>query len=166
MKYTPSHTNSVATPQYIKDAIEVRFGKYWDPCPLDENFTTNGLLLDWREHIGTNACVFVNPPYSKQRPWIRKALGYKGLTSVLLIKNESLGSRYFLKMPKQADIIFLCPHVQFEGYKKPARFSSLLLVIGPRSSGQFCFWHHSVQPIPEDDSIQPLSPPIVSVVSQ
>src|ERR1035438_9335571 len=56
-KYT-----SYATPHYLRDALEMEFGFYLDPCPLNSDFDPavhqDGLKLVWHGHR-----VFCNPPW-------------------------------------------------------------------------------------------------------
>ena len=132
MKYTPSATNSVHTPEYLLEYIEKTYGTFYDPCPFCKNPKVNGLAMNWEEELKTRKkdIVYCNPPYSKGKHWLLKSIGYPNITVVYLIKNETLGSNYIRRLQK-VDVVFIQPHVTFPGYSKPARFSSLLLITGP-----------------------------------
>jgi len=81
MKWS-KHT-SYATPEYLRDALDMEFGFDLDPCPLNLDFDPNihqdGLLLDWHGHR-----VFCNPPRDTIMPWVEKAFASKALTVFLL----------------------------------------------------------------------------------
>ena len=57
---------------------------WFDPCPLNPNWTVDGLKLDWKDK------TFVNPPYSKPKPWVEKAIeeSKRGKRIVMLLNVE------------------------------------------------------------------------------
>jgi len=63
------------------------FEGWFDPCPLDPDFLVDGLELDWSSYDK----VFVNPPYSKPLPWVRKAISTRreGQVIVMLLRHDS-----------------------------------------------------------------------------
>ena len=121
--------DSVATPQYILDALEDEFKvKWFDPCPLNPHFDSekdvDGLKIPWSFY------TFVNPPYSNVKPWVEKAKEEhrQGKTIVLLLKIDSICKDYFKKNCVGAELRFINHRVQFPNYKRPAMFSSVLVV--------------------------------------
>jgi len=64
---------------------------YFDPCPYNSEF--DGLKIDWKEKN------FVNPPYSKIKYFVDKAIEEhkKGKTVVMLIPFRS-DTKYFRKL--------------------------------------------------------------------
>lgn len=142
MKYTPSQTDSVRTPEIILEYVRERFGTFYDPCPLNPNPSKDALKLDWREEMKkeNKHCIYINPPYSSAKQWILKSKLYSDLTMVYLIKNESLGSKYFRELGP-CDMVFITPHLRFPNYFRNARFSNLLLITGPRVGQRLSFLH-------------------------
>lgn len=128
--YANSHTNSVHTPGYITESLKKEFGvdSLFDPCPYDPLWnkltSTDGLAIDWPAPV-----VFVNPPYRNPKPWLLKAreVWHTGVTVILLLKAEVVGSRYF-KYSEGAEIRFINHHIRFPQYKKKAPFSNMLVV--------------------------------------
>ena len=72
-----SITDSHGTPDWIIEKVKSEYGEIsdFDPCPLNDTPTFNGLDIDYpREKI-----VFINPPYSALKTtkarigWVQKA---------------------------------------------------------------------------------------------
>jgi hypothetical protein len=61
------------------------FQGWFDPCPFDPRWATDGLALEWPNR------TFINPPYSSPMRWIKKAIEHnkEGKTIVLLLKHDS-----------------------------------------------------------------------------
>jgi hypothetical protein len=74
-----SGNNNYGTPEYLYTALDMEFGFTLDPCPLNPNFTVDGLKLDW-----TGQRVFCNPPWSDILPWVTKAYESDALTVFVL----------------------------------------------------------------------------------
>ena len=53
-----------ATPKWLMRMYE----DWFDPCPFNPNWEIDGLDLEWQDK------TFVNPPYSKPMPWVKKAI--------------------------------------------------------------------------------------------
>ena len=78
------------TPQKLFNALDITFNFTLDPCASDSNhkckkyFTEkeDGLTKDW-----SGNSVFVNPPYSKNKNWVKKCWeeGQKDGTKVVLL---------------------------------------------------------------------------------
>lgn len=66
---------------------------YFDPCPFKSNF--DGLQIEWKNKN------FVNPPYSKLKTWIEKAIeeAKNGKEIVLLIPSRT-DTKAFLQLYK------------------------------------------------------------------
>jgi len=120
--------DSVQTPPYVIQYLEAEFGKLFDPCPLNPDFDkkkdTDGLAIPWKQF------TFVNPPYSNVRPWLEKAAQEHklGKTIVLLLKVETIATKYFKELSRGAELRFFNHCIVFPGYKHHARFRSVLLV--------------------------------------
>ena len=66
------------------------FDGWFDPCPYNQKWNPldneDGLVIRW------NQKTFVNPPYSKPLPWIKKSIYENqkyGCTIALLLKHDS-----------------------------------------------------------------------------
>ena len=139
--YTPSSTDSVATPTSLLNFLKDTYGEFYDPCKFNPNFDRatdiDGLSVNWG-----NLCkdfVFVNPPYSRTMKWVLKSNEHPDITIVYLLKNSTLGSAYYNNLRGPSNMIFLNPHIKFPGYNKKARFSSFLLIRGPTCANVFKF---------------------------
>ena len=123
--------DSVATPLYIKEALEREFNTtFFDPCPLNPHWTIDGLSIPWKPF------TFVNPPYSNVRPWLEKAAREHklGNTVILLLKTETVCRRYF-KQFEGVELRFINHRIKFPLYPLPARFSSMLVVFRTQKVG-------------------------------
>ena len=89
--------DSYATDNKIMEMFE----GWFDPCPLNDNPTTDGLSIDWKDK------TYVNPPYSKPLPWIEKAIeeNKKGKTIVMLLRMDT-STKWFAKL-QEAGAIFM-----------------------------------------------------------
>jgi hypothetical protein len=68
-----------ATPDWLYKALDAEFHFDLDPCPLFGHEAQDGLAVNW-----DGKRVFCNPPYSKIKPWVEKALRSRALTVFLL----------------------------------------------------------------------------------
>lgn len=57
-------TDSYPTPTWLLNCFE----GFFDPCPLNDSPTFDGLSIDWKKK------TYVNPPYSNPLPWVKKAI--------------------------------------------------------------------------------------------
>ncbi len=91
-----SNYNSYATPDYLRDALDMEFGFDFDPCPLNPDFDPDkdihGLLLDW-----TGRRLFCNPPWGDIDPWVEKALTSRALIVFVLPARTDTGWFHLLK---------------------------------------------------------------------
>jgi phage N-6-adenine-methyltransferase len=109
------------------------FEDYFDPCPLDDNWTIDGLTLNWAKH----GRVYVNPPYSNPMPWVRKAIAEFSKSEcciVLLLKHDSSTKWYSLLQEAGARFFMLQGRLTFDAPEKigPAPFPSILAILSSR----------------------------------
>ena len=92
LAYMPkSKSDDWETPDIVFEIIEREFhikkGLLFDPCPLnyDGVWIHNGLKITWKRWN------FVNPPYSKLKEFVNKALDekYEGHFSILLLPSKT-----------------------------------------------------------------------------
>ena len=100
------------------------FNDWFDPCPLNPNPDLNGLDIDWKDK------TYVNPPYSKPLPWVRKAIeeNNKGKLIVMLLRMDT--STKWFKELQEANAVFLWINgrLRFNNLK-PANFPSMLVYL-------------------------------------
>ncbi len=63
-------SDNTPTPSNIYSELDKEFNFNFDPCPLNPDGMRqfDGLISEWKERN------FVNPPWSKKLPWIKKAI--------------------------------------------------------------------------------------------
>jgi|TARA_Y100000034_G_scaffold131950_1_gene193785 hypothetical protein len=95
------------TPQWIMNI----FSNWFDPCPLNDNPTFDGLSIEW-EHKS-----YVNPPYSNILGWVEKAIeeNKKGKQIALLLPLDCSTKWYRRLIEVNAIIFYLSGRVLFEG---------------------------------------------------
>jgi hypothetical protein len=111
------------TPNWVRYGL---FADWFDPCPFRSSKTSmqDGLAIDWVDF------TFVNPPYSRPLPWVKKAIleNKKGKTIALLLKHDS--STQWYKLLHQAGAHFLMPSNRLHfSDKKAAPFPSLIALL-------------------------------------
>jgi hypothetical protein len=119
-----------ATPDWIKKGL---FGDWYDPCPLSRGLVRrDGLVSDW---LGER--VFVNPPYSRQLPWVERAIAEskKGKTVVLLVKHDSSTVWYAKLCEAGAHFLPIIGRLHFNN-GGAAPFPSVLAVLAPNYTKQ------------------------------
>ena len=106
----PIHDNW-GTPQIVLNLIEMEFGKFFDPCPLNSKF--DGLSIDWGK------VNYINPPYNRKDKelFIRKAFeeSQKGNTCVMLLPVSTSTVIFHEVIYPYAEIRFLKRRVKFIG---------------------------------------------------
>lgn len=108
---------------------------YFDPCPLNSNF--NGLEIEWKEKN------FVNPPYSKIKQFVEKAIleHKKGKEVVLLIPART-DTQYFKKLINYGcDITFITGRLHFNE-NNSAPFPSCYINLNGKAL--HCFWRDRI----------------------
>jgi site-specific DNA-methyltransferase (adenine-specific) len=130
------------TPKDLYDKLNAEFHFNCDPCPLDykEGISPNGLKMEW----GTS--TFVNPPYSKPKLWINKAIeeSHKGKIIVMLLKSDTSTLWYHeLIVPNAERIEFIKGRLKFTGVNKrtgkpvigiPCKYASIIVVFKGKNS--------------------------------
>jgi len=106
-------------------SIMKMFEDWFDPCPLNENPTFDGLAIDWKDK------TFVNPPYSKPLPWVIKAIdeSKKGKRIVMLLKADTSTQVFKELVGSGATIAFIHKRLKFEGASNCATFPSMLVFL-------------------------------------
>lgn len=123
-----------ATPKVIYDRYIVK--DYFDPCPLNSNF--DGLKIEWE------AKNFVNPPYSKIKEFVEKAIEEhkKGKEVVLLIPART-DTKYFKKLIDYGvDITFITGRLHFNE-SNSAPFPSCYIRLNGKCL--HCFWRNRME---------------------
>lgn len=138
--------DDVSTPEDLLVALREEFGSVlFDPCPLrdanatDETNYTDGLSLSWAD--GVKECgaqwVFCNPPYSKTKKWVEKAVlenTQNGVQTIMLIPARTQRRYWFeLVYPNATEIRFIQGGLKFGSYTIPAPFGSALIFFGKTS---------------------------------
>lgn len=103
---------------------------YFDPCPYKSNF--NGLEIEWKDKN------FVNPPYSKIKEFVDKAIEEhkKGKVVVLLIPART-DTKYFRKLSNYGmDICFVTGRLHFND-SNSAPFPSCYITL---TGNPICCW--------------------------
>lgn len=124
MKITACLTNNSDLWKTPKALYEKYIKKGWyDPCPSNAQF--DGLNTEWKE------LNFVNPPYSKIKLWINKALQEreKGHYSVMLIPARTDTKWFRTLIENGVQIQFITGRLKFNDLKS-APFPSMFVVIG------------------------------------
>lgn len=95
---------------------------YFDPCPYKSDF--NGLEIDWKSRN------FVNPPYSRLKDWIIKAIdeSKKSREVVLLIPSRTDTKGFEMLFDYGCKFIFIIGRLRFNDYS-PAPFPSVLVYL-------------------------------------
>ena len=118
-----SNNQNGRTPKKIYDELNKEFNFDFDPCPNNPNF--DGLLMDWKNSN------FVNPPFSNQREWIKKAYqeSLKNKICVMLLPVRT-DTKIFhdIILPYADQIRFIKGRLKFEQYKNSAPFPSMIVI--------------------------------------
>lgn len=117
-------SDSRATPKWLMNM----FDGWFDPCPLNLNPTIDGLAIEWGEK------TYVNPPYSKPLPWIKKGIeeSKKGKTIVFCIRLDTTTEAFRLLVDNHAHILYCGERIHFitpEGKSYASPFPSVLVVL-------------------------------------
>ena len=108
---------------------------YFDPCPYESDF--DGLSIEWGK---TN---FVNPPYSKIKDFVDKAIKEhkKGKDVVLLIPART-DTKYFKKLVDYGvDITFVTGRLHFND-SNSAPFPSCYIRLNGKETK--CYWRNRI----------------------
>ncbi len=111
------------TPVKVYEELNREFNFDLDPCPLGG--TEDGLATLFTSWVGRR--VWINPPYSKIRPWLERA--QEADLAVYLIPART-DCRWFheIVLPKAAEIRFIKGRLTFGDATSGAPFPSMLVV--------------------------------------
>lgn len=98
-------TDSWATPEWVMELVK----DYFDPCPLNDNWTINGLEIDW------GAKTYCNPPFSNPLPWVKKAIeeNKKGKHIILMLNVDMTTKWYRELLDNGAHFIYFAERLKF-----------------------------------------------------
>ena len=101
-----------------------QFKNHFDPCPSDPK--VDGLECSWKSP------AFVNPPYSKPKEWVLKAMveQSKGVDVVLLLRVDP--STYWFKILMwhgNSHIAYFNERLKFSESKGSPNFASMLVFL-------------------------------------
>jgi len=129
-----SNSDEWSTPQFVYDWLNAIYTFTLDPCATEENhkcdkfytIETDGLKQSW-----SNETVFVNPPYSDIKNWVKKANDeciYNSAHVVLLIPSRTDTSYWHdFIMPSAKHIYFLRGRLKFGDSTNSAPFPSCIV---------------------------------------
>lgn len=119
---TTSKPPSYRTPKDFYEELDAEFHFNDDPCPLGGINGVDGLSRSW----GTS--TYMNPPYSKPAPWVKKAYeeSLQGKTVVGLLRGDTSTNWFHDWVKDKAEIRFVKGRIKFNG--KPAPFASIIAV--------------------------------------
>lgn len=112
-------------------SIMEMFDNWFDPCPLNENPTFDGLNIEWKDK------TYCNPPYSKPLPWVEKAIleNKKDKTIVMLLRMDTSTKWFKLLQENNATFLWINGRLRFNT-GKPANFPSMLVILNKSNSRQ------------------------------
>lgn len=134
-----SKSDEWSTPQDVFDQLNAEFHFNLDPCATEENRKCSiffrqiddGLSKNWG---GYN--VFVNPPYSQIKQWVKKAWqeSLKPNTTVVMLIPARTDTKYFHDyIYHRSEIRFIKGRLKFGNSKNSAPFPSMIVIF--RSAG-------------------------------
>ena len=123
--FTKSHISghdNHTTPRDLYSLLDNEFHFNDDPCPLGGEALGDGLSREW----GTS--VFMNPPYSKPLPWVKKAYeeSQKGKIVVGLLRGDTSTAWFHEWVYGKADLRFIRGRLNFGA--GPAPFASIIAI--------------------------------------
>lgn len=126
------------TPKWLFEALKVQFdidvaapvqGIPWLPCKRWFSQVDNGLEQDWGGQF-----VWMNPPYSKPKPWVEKFIENNNGLALLVVSR----GKWFAELWDKADAIVSTPYnLKFErpdGTSKQISFQTFLFALGEKGT--------------------------------
>jgi hypothetical protein len=109
-----------ATPEWLM----IIYKDWYDPCPLDKDYE-DGLKKEWKDK------TYVNPPYSKPLPWVKKAIeeNKKGKMIVMLMRMDTSTEWFKMLQENNAHFLWFNGRLRFNDTNKPANFPSMLVIL-------------------------------------
>lgn len=106
------------------DWILKMFDGWFDPCPLNPDWTYDGLKIQWPNR------TFVNPPYSDPLPWVEKAIetSIQNRTVALLLKHDSSTKWWRRLHEANAHFLPIIGRLKY-GTPRAAAFASVLVIL-------------------------------------
>lgn len=130
-----SETDEWPTPESLFRRLDDEFRFTLDPCCTKESakcekhytVTENGLLRDW-----SGETVFMNPPYSQCKEWMRKAYGssFDGATVVCLVPSRT-DTEWWHEYAMKGEIRFVRGRIKFGCSENSAPFPSAIVIFRP-----------------------------------
>lgn len=131
------------TPQDLYDQLNAEFHFAMDAAASHENRKhpfyfpekSNALEASWSGIVGTKS-IWLNPPYSKIGPFMKKAYeeSLKGVVVVCLIPSRTDTRYWHDYVMNAAEIRFIKGRLKFGGAKNGAPFPSCIVVFDSRYS--------------------------------
>ena len=119
------------TPKWFYEMLDAEFHFDYDPCPINPGGLRefDGLGNDWGLR---NYC---NPPYSKKRLWIEKAIEQqaKGRLTVMLLPADTSTSWFHDLLLPNCEIRWVRGRLKQDNGKHPA-YPSMLAIFKPTAS--------------------------------
>lgn len=121
-------TDDYYTPAWIFDALELTFdldvaapqeGARHTPCRHHYSQSTDGLAQDWE------GVVFMNPPYSKATPWVKKFMLHKNGVALLPMAK----SQWFNDLWQDCEALVVLPKETLFEHAEHLRGSIFLPVV-------------------------------------
>lgn len=113
---------SWATP--AKLYAEFMRADYYDPCPLDDKPSIDGLSIEWPRK------VFLNPPYCNILPWVDKALEHSLMHGgdIWLLLPSRTGAEWFARLSRfNCLMVFPRGRLKFGNGLRSAPFDCVLI---------------------------------------
>ena len=116
------------TPSGFYKQLDDEFHFNFDPCPLNENPTQNGLEINWGGYC------YINPPYGKTiRGWLEKALkeitiGNTKLAVFLLPAYTDVKWFHEIVLPNAKEIRFIKGRLKFGEHNNTAPFANMVVI--------------------------------------
>ncbi len=112
------------TPTALYAALDAEFGFTLDPCTVEQS-GYDGLLASWEGER-----VFMNPPYSQVKGWMRKAwTEAPGCGVIVALVPSRTDTAWFHDYALRADEIrFVRGRLGYDDSKQKAPFPSMLVV--------------------------------------
>jgi phage N-6-adenine-methyltransferase len=126
-----TQTDVWAAPQHVFDELQNEFEFTLDPCSDGTNakcetfFTPadDGLSQSWANHT-----VFMNPPYSQNAAWMRKAYDESIWPTVVCLVPARTDTRWWHDYAMKGEVRFLRGRLKFGDAKHSAPFPSAVVV--------------------------------------
>jgi phage N-6-adenine-methyltransferase len=125
--FTKSHiskSDNHETPKELYEALNSEFHFDDDPCPLNGELMQDGLAREWGK------VVYMNPPYSRPLPWVKRAYeeSLKGKIVVGLLRGDTSTAWFHDWVLGKAELRFIRGRLNFG--VGPAPFASIIAIWG------------------------------------